>query len=105
MIGTLHILALQEEPPSAMFQERPASVTGLGRPFANLVPPSLAATTLSFMKEVEVLSSRKQEVKSPKKGQNQPPAAAATKEEDNPNPKRKPRYPRKPKAAPGETSN
>ena len=86
----------QEESPASMFQDRPASVTGLGRPFANLVPPSLAATTLSFMKEVEVLSTRKQEVKTPKKPSQ--PAAGAGKEEESPSPKRKPRYPRKPKA-------
>lgn len=76
-IGTLHILALQEEPPSAMFQERPASVTGLGRRFANLVPPSLAATTLSFMKEVKVLSSRKQEARGEESEKGSEPAPSS----------------------------
>lgn len=86
-------LTLLEDPPAMMFQRRPQQIASVGRPFANLVPPTLAATTLAFIKEVEVLSSKKSDVKSPKKQG----GAGGQEEENPPSPKRKPRFPRKPK--------
>ena len=87
-------LTLLEEPPAIMFQGRPASISAVGRPFAGLVPQSLAATTLAFIKEVDVLSTKKGELKPKKPGGGQPDQEE---EGNHPSPKRKPRFPRKAK--------
>ena len=88
-------LTLLEEPPSVMFQGRPQAVSAVGKPFANLVPPTLAATTLAYIKEVDVLLTKKGELKGGKK----PTGASGDPEEEreSASPKRKPRFPRKPK--------
>ena len=46
-----------------MFQNRQQMVSSVARPFANLVPPMLAATTLAFIKEVDLLATKKGEIK------------------------------------------
>ena len=88
-------LPLLEEPPSVMFQGRPQAVSAVGKPFANLVPPTLAATTLAYIKEVDVLLTKKGELK----GGRKPTGATGDPEEEreSASPKRKPRFPRKPK--------
>ena len=88
-------LTLLEEPPSVMFQGRPQAVSAVGKPFANLVPPTLAATTLAYIKEVDVLLTKKGELK----GGRKPTGATGDPEEEreSASPKRKPRFPRKPK--------
>ena len=88
-------LTLLEEPPSVMFQGRPQAVSAVGKPFANLVPPNLAATTLAYIKEVDVLVTKKGELKGGKK----PAGSTGDQEEEggSASPKRKPRFPRKPK--------
>ena len=88
-------LTLLEEPPPVMFQGRPQAVAAVGKPFANLVPPTLAATTLAYIKEVDVLITKKGELKGGKK----PTGATGDQEEEggSASPKRKPRFPRKPK--------
>lgn len=43
-------LTLLEEPPAVMFQHRPLPVSAVGKPFADLVPPALAATALAYIK-------------------------------------------------------
>eukprot|EP00438_Fugacium_kawagutii_P011128 Skav225815 [mRNA] locus=scaffold4730:90362:91934:- [translate_table: standard] len=92
------ILSLLEEPPSQMFAEKGPQVSALGRPFAGLVPPSWSATALSYMKEVELLTNKKTESRAPKQ---------TPKPDDgnqNPSPKRRPKFPKKPKAGGGESS-
>eukprot|EP00435_Cladocopium_sp_Y103_P031697 s1351_g8.t1 len=90
-----YILSLMEEPPQQLFTERLQPMASAGRPFAPLVPPAWAAVSLSYLKEIEVLTTRKQEMKgsSPKQSNTaaEQPAPAS--------PKRKPRFPRKPKAS------
>eukprot|EP00435_Cladocopium_sp_Y103_P024726 s1085_g6.t1 len=97
-----YVLALAEDPPSTMFAERMSSLTAASRPFSPLVPPSLASTNLSYIKELEVLATRRSETRQ-KKGQPGSPSAAAkaqNADEENPSPKRPkgPRFPKKPKA-------
>eukprot|EP00438_Fugacium_kawagutii_P020865 Skav209437 [mRNA] locus=scaffold805:194561:196087:- [translate_table: standard] len=88
------VLNLLDEPPSSMFQEKPPSVSNLGRPFAGMVPGQWAAASLAYLKEMELLSSKKTEAKPAKA-----PAAAKAEDATNPSsPKRKPRFPKKPKA-------
>ena len=71
-------LTLLEEPPPVMFQGRPQAVAAVGKPFANLVPPTLAATTLAYIKEVDVLITKKGELKGGKK----PTGATGDQEEE-----------------------
>ena len=88
-------LTLLEEPPSVMFQGRPQAVSAVGKPFANLVPPTLAATTLAYIKEVDVLLTKKGELKGGKKATGA--SGDPEEERESASPKRKPRFPRKPK--------
>ena len=97
-----YMLTLLEEPPLSLFQERLAVVSPHGRPFSPLVPPQWAAAVLSYVKEMELLQTRKKETSSASSsakvaavksgGEGDPPAPIS--------PKRKPRFPRKPKASP-----
>lgn len=85
-----YVIGLLEEPPSQLFTEKLQSTTALGRPFAPLVPPSWAAVSLSYVKEIDLLSTKKGEVR-------QKPALKEE-SENTPSPKRRPRFPKRPKA-------
>ena len=88
-----YVLSLLEEPPSQVYTDRASNVSALGRPFAALVPPQWAAVSLAFLKEMELLSNKKQETKPSK------PSQSRTDESGNPSPtKRRPKFPKKPKA-------
>jgi len=86
-----YVLSLLEEPRTQVFTERSSAVTSLGRPFAPLVPPPRAAVALAYLKELDLLSNRKTESKATK----QTPAKAG--EQDSPSPKRRPKFPKRPK--------
>lgn len=89
-----YILSLMEDPPIAMFSERMQSMTATGRPFLPLVPPAWAAVALAYVKELDLLATRKTEMK-------KTTAAVPKAESDpgsSPSPKRKPRFPKKPKS-------
>ena len=89
------LLTLIEEPPLTLFQERLANVTPHGKPFAPLVPPSWAAICLAYIREMELLSTKKKETT------NKGKADKSDKDGDPPvSPKRKPRFPKKPAASP-----
>jgi len=88
------IISLMEEPPIQVFQDRMAPIQMHGRPFAPLIPSQWSAIALSYIKELEVLSNKKQETVGKAKSK------AQKEEEDAPSPKRRPRYPKSPKAAP-----
>ena len=93
-----YLMTLMEEPPVTMLQERTTSVGMIGKPFSPLVPAAWSTVVLSYMKELEVLSNRKQETTSPKKSGGQ------KKEEDSeksPSPKRRVRFPKRPPAPKG----
>ena len=53
------LLSLSEEPPIQLYQNRMVSLHGQGRPFSPLVPNSWSAVCLAYLKEIEVLSSKK----------------------------------------------
>lgn len=65
------VLNLLDEPPSTMFLDRPPAVSNLGRPFAGMVPAQWAASSLAYLKEMELLTTKKAEAKSPKAPANQ----------------------------------
>ncbi len=88
------LLSLASEPPLQMFQEKSSVVSPFGQPFAGLVPPPWAATVLSYIKELEVLSNKKADQIVPKKKKN------SESEEASPKKRGQPRFPKKPKAEP-----
>ena len=86
------LLGLTADPPVQMFQDRLQNVTAYGRSFGPLTPSGWAATSLAFLKEMEVLQNRKTEIKKAK-----PDGSAKDPEAESPSPKRRQRYPKKPK--------
>ena len=93
--GLAWVLTLMDDPPAMLFAERMQLVVGHGRPFAPTVPPNWAATSLAYLREIEVLVTRKSEIKSQKPVPKQKPDA----DSDQPSPKRKQKFPKKPKDA------
>ena len=81
------LLSLAEDPPISLFMDKTSTLAPFGKPFSNLVPPQWASVVLSFVKEMEVLQNKKPE--SPKKSPKNP-------DPENPSPRRKPRFPKKP---------
>ena len=92
--GIAFLLTLIEEPPLSLFQERLANVTPHGKPFAPLVPPAWAAICLAYIREMDLLQTKKKESTGKAKGDK------VKEEGDPPSPKRKPRFPKKPVASP-----
>lgn len=94
------MLTLMEEPPIQVFQERQAALIHHTRPFGPLVPPQWTAVCLSYLKDLEVLATKKTEtakrVQGPKAAPMPDPSVAEADREASP--KRKPRFPKKPKA-------
>ena len=90
--GIAFLLSLLEEPPLALFQEKLSNISMHGKPFAPLVPPQWAAICLAFVKEMDLLNNRKKETVVKAK-------APERQDADSPSPRRKPRFPKKPKAS------
>lgn len=87
-----YVLALIEDPPHALFQEKMSSITAAGRPFSSLVPPALASINLAYLKEIDLLQSRRADTRAKKtQGKAEEDGSSAS-------PKRKPKFPKKPKA-------
>lgn len=83
------LVSLVEEPPLQLFQDRMVSLHGQGRPFAPTLPTPWAAMVLAYLKEMEILSTRKSETTASRVD----PAEA----DQSPSPKRRQRYPKGPK--------
>ena len=98
------MLCLLEEPPLQMFQERSVMLQH-SKPFGPLVPPQWTAVCLSYMKDLEVLSTKKVETtKKPGKPSGASEGDKGNHAEKEASPKRKPRFPKKPRPkAPAET--
>ena len=84
-----YLLSLAEDPPLAMFLDKTSVVSPFGKPFSSLVPPPWSSVVLAFVKEMEVLQNKK-----PEPSRRQPKSA----DPENPSPKRKPRFPKKPRS-------
>ena len=83
------LLALLEEPPPGVFSGRGAATNPRMRAFSPLVPQAWATTTLTFVKEMDLIATRRSEAS----------GGAGVKKDENREqvPKKKPRYPKKPK--------
>lgn len=85
-----YLLALMEEPIAGVFSGRGGCSNPRMKAFSPLVPQGWATTTLSFVREMDLISSRRSEAG----------GGSSVKKEDpkDPAPKKKPRYPKKPKS-------
>ena len=97
-----YMLTLLEEPPLQVFQERAGSLNQHTRPFGPLVPPAWTAVCLSYLKDLEVLATKKTEtakkVAKPAASSSSDAPAGQQDQDKEASPKRKARFPRKPKA-------
>ena len=86
------LLSLSEDPPLQVFQDRMTMTHSQGRPFTPLAPSPWCAVVLAYLKELEILSTKKTETKAKAKAKQDP----ADPTEDAPSsPRRKPRFPKK----------
>ena len=92
-----YLLSLLEVPPATVFSDRVQNVPGLERPFSPLVPQPWAACALAYMKEVDLLSTKKTEPAAPKAPTTK---ASETDPAESPSPRRRPKFPKKPKGSP-----
>ena len=96
------ILSLQEDPPSQIFSHRPQHTNPRLRAFCPLCPADWGAPALAYVKELDLLNTRRSEAL-PKKAS----APGQKQDEENadaPKKPRQPRYPRKPKQQSGAQS-
>ena len=88
--GLGFLLSLAADPPLHLFQDRSNTVSMQHRTFGGLVPPAWSTVAVAYLREMEVLNSKKQDLS--KK------AKAADDEEESYSPRRRQRFPRRPKA-------
>ena len=85
------LIALLEEPPPRVFSCRGSSANPRMRAFSPLVPQSWASTTLTFVREMDLMASRRAEATGSAS------SSRSQKAEDVATPKKRLRYPKKPK--------
>ena len=83
--------SMVSEPPLTLFQERQQQMQMYSRSFGPLTPAAWSATSLAYLKELEVLTTKKTETA--KKSKTEDDGG----ENKTPSPKKKNRYPRRPK--------
>ena len=89
--GLGFLLSLTADPPLQLFQDRHQTIALHQRSFGGLVPPQWSTVAVAFLKEMEVLNSKKQDLS--KKSR-----PTEDQEDGDVSPRRRPRFPRKPKA-------
>ena len=87
------LLSLQEDPPQSIYTSRASSTNPRLRSFAPLCPQPWATTALAFVKEQDVIATRRAETSGIRKGG----GAVSDQTEVADNPPRKTRFPKKPK--------
>ena len=92
--GLGYLLSLSADPPLQLFQDRHQTVAMHQKSFGGLVPPQWSTVAVAFLKEMEVLNTKKQDLS--KKNR----TAQEDAEDPDASPRRRPRFPRKPKAKP-----
>ena len=90
--GLGYLLSLAADPPLQVFLDRHQTIAMHQRSFGGLVPPQWSTVAVAFLKEMEVLSSKKQDISKKSRSTNEDA------EDQDPSPRRRPRFPRKPKA-------
>ena len=95
-----YLLSLLEMPPSTIFSERIQHIHSLERPFSPLVPQPWAACALAYLKEIDVLTNKKAELKTAKAPAKAAAAASTEDPSPSPSPRRRPKFPKVPKGSP-----
>lgn len=90
------ILSLQEDPPTQIFSHRPQHTNPRLRAFGPLCPADWGATALAYVKELDLLNTRRSEALPKKPGGG--PHRQEDEGQETAKPKQ-PRYPRRPKKA------
>lgn len=90
------MLTLLEEPPAQLFQDRTSTLLHNAKPFSPLVPPQWTAVCLAYLKDLEVLATKRAETG--KKQASTKSEASAAADAGEPSPKRKARFPKRPKS-------
>ena len=85
-----YLLTLLEEPAPQVYAPRPQGHASRLRAFSPLVSPSWGSTTLAFVREVDLLAQRRKDAAGPRGQTEQADETVAQ-------PKRRPRFPKKPK--------
>ena len=84
-----YVLSLQQDPPQTLFTSRSAIANPRLKAFAPLCPQGWATTALSYLKELDVITQKRSEASKPTRDKSQ--------EEEKPAPKKKQRFPKKPR--------
>lgn len=90
--GLGFLLSLSADPPLQLFQDRHQTVAMHQRSFGGLVPPQWSTVAVASLKEMEVLNTKKQDLS--KKSR----TAIEDAEDPDASPRRRPRFPKRPKA-------
>ena len=89
-----YLLSLLEDPPPGVFAARGKSTNPRLAAFSPICPQPWATTTLSFIKEMDLIATRRSEAAGPGRK-----ALQTEEDKDKPAPKRRqPKFPKKPKA-------
>ena len=91
-----YLLCLQEDPPHQLFQSRPQSQNPRLRAFGALTPQAWATTALSYIREIDLIQTRRSEAVGGSKAKAAPVDPEVTPAS---RPPRRPRFPKAPKAA------
>jgi hypothetical protein len=83
------LLSLTEDPPAALFSARSLSMGALPRPFAPTAHQRWITTALQYLKEMDVIATRRAEVTSGKTGADKNSTASASGETQAAAPKKK----------------
>ena len=90
-----YLLSLLEDPPPGLYAPRGRSTNPRLAAFSPICPQVWATTTLSFIKEMDLINTRRLEASS---GQpSKKPPAKPEEDTEKPAPKRRPKFPKKPK--------
>ena len=93
-----YLLSLQEDPPQSIYTSRSSSTNPRLRSFSPLCPQPWATTALAFVKEQDVIATRRAETA----GARRTGGASQDQTEGQENPPRKTRFPKKPKKGGGD---
>ena len=99
------LLSLQEDPPQALFTNKSLANAALPRPFAPTAHQRWVTTALQYLKEMDVISTRRMEIAGGKNTDKSITAAANSDGPANPNPKKKPKGKGGGKQQKGQASN
>lgn len=86
------LLSLQEDPPQSLFTNRSLATAALPRPFAPTAHQRWITTALQYLKEMDVISTRRAEVAGGKNTSDRQGGASSSQDTNpNPGPKKKPK--------------